>query len=67
MTRIKTRFGSSTTAAEVLDGVNLTGKMMIVTGGASGIGIATVWALSRAGAAGAWLLALRPAVLVAEL
>jgi NAD(P)-dependent dehydrogenase (short-subunit alcohol dehydrogenase family) len=51
MTRIKTRFGFSTTAAEVLDGVNLTGKMMIVTGGASGIGIETVRALSRAGAA----------------
>ena len=42
MTRLKTRFGFSTTAAEVLDGANLTGKMMIVTGGASGIGIETV-------------------------
>ena len=39
MTRIKTKFGFSTTAAEVLDGVDLTGKTMIVTGGASGIGI----------------------------
>ena len=51
MTRIKTRFGFSTTAAEVLDGVDLTGKAMIVTGGASGIGIETVRALSQAGAA----------------
>jgi hypothetical protein len=42
MTRIKTKFGFSTTAAEVLDGVDLTGKTMIVTGGASGIGIETV-------------------------
>jgi hypothetical protein len=40
-----------TTAAEVLEGVNLTRKTMIVTGGASGIGIETVRALSRAGAA----------------
>src|SRR6202007_1225752 len=51
MTRIKTKFGFSTTAAEVLDGVDLTGKTMIVTGGASGIGIETVRALSQAGAA----------------
>jgi NAD(P)-dependent dehydrogenase (short-subunit alcohol dehydrogenase family) len=51
MTRIKTKFGFSTTAAEVLDGVDLTGKTMIVTGGASGIGIETVRALLRAGAA----------------
>ena len=51
MTRIKTKFGFSTTAAEVLDGIDLTGKTMIVTGGASGIGIETVRALSQAGAA----------------
>ena len=51
MTLIKTKFGFSTTAAEVLDGVDLTGKTMIVTGGASGIGIETVRALSQAGAA----------------
>jgi NAD(P)-dependent dehydrogenase (short-subunit alcohol dehydrogenase family) len=51
MARIKTKFGFSTTAAEVLDGVDLIGKTMIVTGGASGIGIETVRALSRAGAA----------------
>jgi NAD(P)-dependent dehydrogenase (short-subunit alcohol dehydrogenase family) len=35
----------------VLDGVDLTGKPMIVTGGASGIGIETVRALAQAGAA----------------
>jgi len=44
-------FGFSSTAAEVLSGVNLAGKTMIVTGGASGIGIETVKSLASAGAA----------------
>ncbi|WP_189635787.1 SDR family NAD(P)-dependent oxidoreductase [Rhizobium grahamii] len=44
-------FGFSTTATEVLSGVDLRGKTMIVTGGASGIGIETVKALASAGAA----------------
>lgn len=35
-------FGFSSTAAEVLSGIDLTGKTMIVTGGASGIDIETV-------------------------
>lgn len=39
-----------TTAAEVLAGVDLAGKRMIVTGGASGLGIETVRALAGAGA-----------------
>ncbi|MBY5779353.1 SDR family NAD(P)-dependent oxidoreductase [Rhizobium leguminosarum] len=44
-------FGFSSTAAEVLSGVDLLGKNMIVTGGASGIGIETVKSLASAGAA----------------
>lgn len=43
-------FGFSTTASEVLAGVDLTGRTMIVTGGASGIGIETVKSLATAGA-----------------
>jgi NAD(P)-dependent dehydrogenase (short-subunit alcohol dehydrogenase family) len=43
-------FGFSSTASEVLSGVDLSGKNMIVTGGASGIGIETVKSLARAGA-----------------
>ncbi|HTJ40071.1 MAG TPA: SDR family NAD(P)-dependent oxidoreductase [Dactylosporangium sp.] len=43
-------FGFETTAAEVLDSVDLTGKRAVVTGGASGIGIETARALAAAGA-----------------
>jgi NAD(P)-dependent dehydrogenase (short-subunit alcohol dehydrogenase family) len=43
-------FGFETTALEVVDGVDLSGKRAIVTGGASGIGIETVRALAKAGA-----------------
>ena len=45
-----TAFGWATTAREVLDGVDLSGRRMIVTGGASGIGVETVRALTGAGA-----------------
>lgn len=48
--RLTTPFNARTTAAEVLDGVDLTGRRMIVTGGASGIGVETVRALAGAGA-----------------
>lgn len=41
-------FGFSSTAAEVLSGIDLTGKTMIVTGGASGIDIETVKSLAGA-------------------
>ncbi|MEW2430951.1 SDR family NAD(P)-dependent oxidoreductase [Micromonospora sp. NPDC047644] len=48
--RLTTPFNARTTAAEVLNGVDLTGRRMIVTGGASGIGVETVRALAGAGA-----------------
>ncbi|ATO17901.1 oxidoreductase [Micromonospora sp. WMMA2032] len=48
--RLSTPFTPRTTAAEILDGVDLTGRRMIVTGGASGIGTETVRALAGAGA-----------------
>ena len=34
-------FGFDSTAAEVVEGIDLTGKQAIVTGGASGIGVET--------------------------
>jgi NAD(P)-dependent dehydrogenase (short-subunit alcohol dehydrogenase family) len=49
-TRIKTRFGFESTAAEVVEGIDLSGKRAIVTGGSSGIGIETARALVAAGA-----------------
>ncbi|MEV4000583.1 SDR family NAD(P)-dependent oxidoreductase [Actinomadura sp. NPDC049753] len=50
MTPTTTPFGMRATAAEVLDGVDLSGRRMIVTGGASGLGVETVRALAGAGA-----------------
>lgn len=44
-------FGPESTAAEVLAGVDLTGKRAIVTGASSGIGAETARVLARAGAA----------------
>ncbi|MFC4588944.1 SDR family NAD(P)-dependent oxidoreductase [Sphaerisporangium corydalis] len=49
-TRITTPFNAQSTAAEVLDGIDLTGRRAIVTGGASGIGVETARALAAAGA-----------------
>jgi NAD(P)-dependent dehydrogenase (short-subunit alcohol dehydrogenase family) len=43
-------FGYRSTAAEVLDGIDLSGKLAIVTGGYSGLGLETVRALHGAGA-----------------
>jgi NAD(P)-dependent dehydrogenase (short-subunit alcohol dehydrogenase family) len=43
-------FGFESTALEVVEGIDLTGKRAIVTGGASGIGIETARALASAGA-----------------
>ena len=50
-TLITTPFGFNSTAAEVLDRVDLSGKRAVVTGAASGIGIETARALAGAGAA----------------
>lgn len=49
--RITTPFGFSSTAAEVIDGVDLSGKRVVVTGASSGIGVETARALASAGAA----------------
>src|SRR4051812_43245646 len=49
-TLISTPFTAWSTAAEVVAGVDLTGRRAIVTGGASGIGIETARALAGAGA-----------------
>jgi NAD(P)-dependent dehydrogenase (short-subunit alcohol dehydrogenase family) len=49
-TLIQTPFGFNATAAEVIDGIDLSGKRAIVTGGSSGIGIETARALVGAGA-----------------
>jgi len=43
-------FGAGSTAAEVIDGINLSGKVAVVTGGYSGLGLETVRALAGAGA-----------------
>jgi NAD(P)-dependent dehydrogenase (short-subunit alcohol dehydrogenase family) len=43
-------FGAKTTAREVLAGRDLTGKIAIVTGGYSGVGLETTRALAEAGA-----------------
>jgi NAD(P)-dependent dehydrogenase (short-subunit alcohol dehydrogenase family) len=48
---ITTPFGFSSTAAEVIAGVDLSGKRAVVTGASSGIGVETARALAGAGAA----------------
>jgi NAD(P)-dependent dehydrogenase (short-subunit alcohol dehydrogenase family) len=49
--RITTPFGSDSTAAEVVAGIDLAGKRAVVTGAGSGIGVETARALAGAGAA----------------
>ena len=49
-TSIRTPFGFSSTADDVIDGVDLSGRRAIVTGGSSGIGVETARALASAGA-----------------
>jgi NAD(P)-dependent dehydrogenase (short-subunit alcohol dehydrogenase family) len=48
--RIDSGFGYRSTAAEVLGGIDLSGRLAIVTGGYSGLGLETTRALSGAGA-----------------
>jgi NAD(P)-dependent dehydrogenase (short-subunit alcohol dehydrogenase family) len=48
--KIGSGFGFRSTADEVLAGIDLSGKLAIVTGGYSGLGLASTRALARAGA-----------------
>jgi NAD(P)-dependent dehydrogenase (short-subunit alcohol dehydrogenase family) len=50
MASITTPFGRHSTATEVVEGIDLSGKRAIVTGAASGIGVETARALARTGA-----------------
>lgn len=50
MSRITTPFGATSTAAEVIEGVDLRGRRAIVTGASSGLGVETARALAGAGA-----------------
>jgi cation diffusion facilitator CzcD-associated flavoprotein CzcO len=47
---IVTPFGFASTADDVVDGLDLSGKQVIVTGGASAIGLEAARALANAGA-----------------
>ncbi|MFE9598080.1 SDR family NAD(P)-dependent oxidoreductase [Streptomyces hokutonensis] len=50
MTALTTSFGFSSTAADVVDGIDLTGRRAVVTGASSGIGAETARALAATGA-----------------
>jgi len=50
LTLITTPFGFHSTAAEVVAGIDLSGRRAVVTGASSGIGIETARALARTGA-----------------
>ena len=49
-TPLASPFGYRSTATEVIDGANMTSKVVLVTGGYSGLGLETVRALAGAGA-----------------
>src|SRR5262250_184478 len=48
--RDASKFGADTTAAEVAEGIDLTGKVALVTGGSSGLGQETARVLASRGA-----------------
>lgn len=50
MTPLSTPFGFASTAADVLAGVDLSGRRAVITGATSGIGVETARALAAAGA-----------------
>ena len=50
MSTIAPRFGFSSTAAEVVEGIDFSGKHVVITGGASGIGVETARAFASIGA-----------------
>ncbi|MER5598648.1 SDR family NAD(P)-dependent oxidoreductase [Streptomyces sp. NPDC002265] len=48
--KIGSGFGAESTADDVLQGIDLTGRLAVVTGGYSGLGLETTRALTKAGA-----------------
>ena len=50
MDLITTRFDALSTADDVVEGIDLSGRRAVVTGAASGIGVETARSLARAGA-----------------
>lgn len=48
--KIGSGFGHDSTADDVLQGIDLSGKLALVTGGYSGLGLETTRALAKAGA-----------------
>lgn len=50
MARIVTKFGFSSTTSDVTERIDFTGKRVVITGGASGIGIETARAFANIGA-----------------
>jgi NAD(P)-dependent dehydrogenase (short-subunit alcohol dehydrogenase family) len=63
---INSPFGMHSTALEVINGIDLTGKVALVTGGYSGLGLETVRALASAGAK-VFVAARRPETAKADL